>query len=609
MAAQTSYTLAEISNLDIIVSPRFLTSYSVDLTITRKVVSLSLGNFSVTDVNGNVMFKVIAKEISLHGRCSLLDAADNPILSDHLMCSWVVMEKMCATTKSKAAGVPNHAPSMPERAPQSFLSDMNCLFPLSESWCLVTYESTLRTSTPVTRFNSTLKNHISHPHCEALKRAAEQGQASMSRDESFFVYNLDVLHEQFVGLVIQRGLPFNHFDDEQTTRVFQKHLQPKYNHCKQDKSTFETPVDFEEEILDAEVQANEAILLSDEEIPLDAASSEGSMSRPDSEREEAEAERIELGAIGLDYNGISRSKFFNHSSSLPAAARATNSYSIIEPVIQVCFLEAQEITPPPSMNTQPLVDVLSLMLLIQLASVPTCYLEETITIDSLTKKQKRKRTDGSKILAETHSKWNKINKDAKAKTRKPPAKGSTKGYMYGKGGPENRRPIYGPVTRINLPNYCLNASLTASSCDSTVACSQSESNEVRESKTAQNNVCEAIKSEVDITGISNDDMLDIDEFLGVMGEYECSQAQGLKTTQNNVSEATAKEVEVTGIPDKNFFDIDELLGNINQKGQYDAWFENNVDGFDFDFLDTKFEDYIFTLEELGISLDPAKPVM
>nr|GEY16345.1 DREB2 transcription factor [Tanacetum cinerariifolium] len=502
------------------------------------------------------------------------------------------------------------------------------------------------------RFNLTLKNHISHPHCEALKRAAEQGQSSMSQDESIFVYNLDVLHEQFVGLVIQRGLPFNHFDDEQTTRVFQKHLPPKYNHwgggssskashrnqvtsllrrlkqhknkkarsdpllsfeyeryihsdfvthlqtkefetfndlgfwkaketmflvlsriamdilsvqatlvasefvfstsgrglsiqrtrltlaslemcmcfkdhldaqeCKQDKSTFETPVDFEEEILDAEVQANEVIPLSDEEIALDAASSEGSMSRPDSGGEEADAE------VNYGYD-------VNH-----------NDYKI-----------------------------------------PTCYLEETITMNTLTKKQKRKRTNGSKILAETHAKWNKINKDAKAKTRKPPAKGSTKGSMKGKGGPENiqgvlaydevARPIYSLVTRINLPNYCPNASLTALSCDSTVACSQSESNEVRESKTAQNNVCEASKSEVDITGISNDDMLDIDEFLGVMGEYECSQAQGLKTTQN--------------------------------KGQYDAWFENNVNGFDFDFLDTEFEDYNFTLEELGISLDPAKPVM
>nr|GEU98837.1 ribonuclease H-like domain, reverse transcriptase, RNA-dependent DNA polymerase [Tanacetum cinerariifolium] len=78
--------------------------------------------------------------------------------------------------------------------------------------------------------NSTLKNQISYPHCEALKRVSESGQSSMSRDGSIFMYNPDVLREQFAGLVIQRGLPFTHFDDEQTMRVFQKHLQPKYNH-------------------------------------------------------------------------------------------------------------------------------------------------------------------------------------------------------------------------------------------------------------------------------------------------------------------------------------------------------------------------------------------
>nr|GEX10898.1 zinc finger BED domain-containing protein RICESLEEPER 2-like [Tanacetum cinerariifolium] len=58
---------------------------------------------------------------------------------------------------------------------------------------------------------------------------------------------------------------------------------------KRDKSTLETLVDFEEEILDAEVQANEAISLSDEEIALDAASTECSMSGPGSGGEEAEA--------------------------------------------------------------------------------------------------------------------------------------------------------------------------------------------------------------------------------------------------------------------------------------------------------------------------------
>nr|GEY51860.1 zinc finger BED domain-containing protein RICESLEEPER 2 [Tanacetum cinerariifolium] len=59
---------------------------------------------------------------------------------------------------------------------------------------------------------------------------------------------------------------------------------------KQDKSTLETPVDFKEEILDAEVQANEAIQLSDEEIALDVPSREGSMFGPGLGGEEAEAE-------------------------------------------------------------------------------------------------------------------------------------------------------------------------------------------------------------------------------------------------------------------------------------------------------------------------------
>ncbi|GKF55858.1 hypothetical protein Tco_0166198 [Tanacetum coccineum] len=56
---------------------------------------------------------------------------------------------------------------------------------------------------------------------------------------------------------------------------------------KQDKSTLETPIDFEEEILDVEVQENESIPLSDKEYALDAASSECSMSEPGSGGEEA----------------------------------------------------------------------------------------------------------------------------------------------------------------------------------------------------------------------------------------------------------------------------------------------------------------------------------
>ncbi|GJZ98857.1 zinc finger BED domain-containing protein RICESLEEPER 2-like protein [Tanacetum coccineum] len=78
------------------------------------------------------------------------------------------------------------------------------------------------------------KEHITHPHCEVLKAQQNQnpeaGQTSMGRDGQIFMYNPDYLREQFAGLVIQRGLPFNHFDHEQTTRVFQNTLQPRYTH-------------------------------------------------------------------------------------------------------------------------------------------------------------------------------------------------------------------------------------------------------------------------------------------------------------------------------------------------------------------------------------------
>nr|GEV36650.1 hypothetical protein [Tanacetum cinerariifolium] len=82
--------------------------------------------------------------------------------------------------------------------------------------------------------NTTLRNHITHPHYEVIKAQKNQnpeaGQTSMARDGSVFRYDPDYLCEQFTGLVIQGALPFNHFDHKQTTRVFQNTMQPRYTH-------------------------------------------------------------------------------------------------------------------------------------------------------------------------------------------------------------------------------------------------------------------------------------------------------------------------------------------------------------------------------------------
>ncbi|GKA68433.1 zinc finger BED domain-containing protein RICESLEEPER 2 [Tanacetum coccineum] len=59
------------------------------------------------------------------------------------------------------------------------------------------------------------------------------------------------------------------------------HLDAKER--KQDKCPLETPLDFEEGVFDDEVQQNEAIPLSDEEITLDASSEGTSLRRPQEE--------------------------------------------------------------------------------------------------------------------------------------------------------------------------------------------------------------------------------------------------------------------------------------------------------------------------------------
>ncbi|XP_059668107.1 protein LURP-one-related 15-like [Cornus florida] len=79
MMAQSSYPTG--ASPAAIVSQQFCAPYPVDLTIVRKLLTLSEGNFAVTDVNGNLMFKVKGKLLSLRDRRILLDTAGNPLVS------------------------------------------------------------------------------------------------------------------------------------------------------------------------------------------------------------------------------------------------------------------------------------------------------------------------------------------------------------------------------------------------------------------------------------------------------------------------------------------------------------------------------------------------
>ncbi|GJW85177.1 zinc finger BED domain-containing protein RICESLEEPER 3 [Tanacetum coccineum] len=174
--------------------------------------------------------------------------------------------------------------------------------------------------------NSTLRAHIKMKYCDALKAVPKAGQSSMGRDGGIFVYNPDIVREQFAGLVIQEALSFNHFDNPRMTRKAKKTMFPVLSRMARDVlgvqatsvasesafstsgrvlsnrrtrltpaslemcmclkdhldttdriqhvSSLENTLGFEEGIYDEEVQTGEAITLSDEEIAQDEAASE-----------------------------------------------------------------------------------------------------------------------------------------------------------------------------------------------------------------------------------------------------------------------------------------------------------------------------------------------
>ncbi|GJV32065.1 zinc finger BED domain-containing protein RICESLEEPER 2-like protein [Tanacetum coccineum] len=156
--------------------------------------------------------------------------------------------------------------------------------------------------------NSTLRNHIKHPHCEALKTVPKAGQSSMSRDGSIFVFNSDVITcaaalnlcfnvsgAELLIETISTDLEF--FDDGHATKAKQwfneslkgfdvlgfwkakETLFPVLSRMTMDIISVQ-PTSLASEfafstsgkILDSEVLENEAIALSDEEIAQDGAS-------------------------------------------------------------------------------------------------------------------------------------------------------------------------------------------------------------------------------------------------------------------------------------------------------------------------------------------------
>ncbi|PIA33945.1 hypothetical protein AQUCO_03900066v1 [Aquilegia coerulea] len=64
-----------------VIGQQFCAPYPVDLTIAEKSMSIGEGNFTVTDVNGNIIFQVKGAMFSLFDKRVLRDVAGNPLVT------------------------------------------------------------------------------------------------------------------------------------------------------------------------------------------------------------------------------------------------------------------------------------------------------------------------------------------------------------------------------------------------------------------------------------------------------------------------------------------------------------------------------------------------
>ncbi|KAG6640277.1 hypothetical protein CIPAW_10G162000 [Carya illinoinensis] len=64
-----------------IIGTKYCALYPVDLSVVKKVMTISNGNFVVSDINGTVIFKVKGKLMSIQDQRILLDGAGNRIVT------------------------------------------------------------------------------------------------------------------------------------------------------------------------------------------------------------------------------------------------------------------------------------------------------------------------------------------------------------------------------------------------------------------------------------------------------------------------------------------------------------------------------------------------
>ncbi|KAI4338977.1 hypothetical protein MLD38_023973 [Melastoma candidum] len=80
--AEPSQTAPSPTNSICIVGPQYCLPYPIDVGIVKKVMTISDGNFVVTDGNGNILFKVKGVlPTFIHERRVMMDAMGNPVVT------------------------------------------------------------------------------------------------------------------------------------------------------------------------------------------------------------------------------------------------------------------------------------------------------------------------------------------------------------------------------------------------------------------------------------------------------------------------------------------------------------------------------------------------
>lgn len=75
----------------VVVDAQYVEPFTVDLAVQRKSVANSNGNFTVVDVNGNVLFNIKDTLFSFHDRHILYDANDKPVLTFKKKVSFLIL--------------------------------------------------------------------------------------------------------------------------------------------------------------------------------------------------------------------------------------------------------------------------------------------------------------------------------------------------------------------------------------------------------------------------------------------------------------------------------------------------------------------------------------